>query len=208
MNERFQHVNKTPTVEIRKNSDGTKTLTGYAAVFDSLSEDLGGFREVIRKGAFDESLAENPDVSARIQHMGGLSTIGRTTNGTLRLSTDKKGLKYEVDLPDTSAARDIYALVSRGDIDKSSFAFSLRNDGDQPSQEWFCESDPPTRELLRVNLHDVAPVDGPAYMDTTVSARALEQAKKTHVPVPRKTDAELKAEYHAEIRERIAAFLK
>src|SRR5690606_39354727 len=51
--------------------------------------------EVIRPGAFDETLAEKPDVSARVQHQGGLMAIGRTTNGTLRLKTDKQGLQYE-----------------------------------------------------------------------------------------------------------------
>jgi HK97 family phage prohead protease len=128
-----------PAVEIRTGTDGGKTLVGYAAMFDSLSEDLGGFREIIRKGAFDATLASKPDVSARIQHAGGLNTIGRTTNGTLRLGVDKKGLKYEVDLPDTTAARDIHALVKRGDINKSSFAFSLRYDGDSTGERWVWE---------------------------------------------------------------------
>lgn len=208
MKEHFWGVNNTPAVEIRKEKDGVNVLVGYAAVYNSLSEDLGGFREIIREGAFDAALKEKPDVSARVQHQGGLSTIGRTTNGTLKLTSDDKGLRYEVKLPNTTAGRDIYELVQRGDIDKSSFAFSLRDEGDKAPEQWFFESDPPTRELLNLNLHDVAPVDGPAYSATTVSARALEQARAKVKPPELKTDTDLKTEYHAEVRERIAAFRK
>lgn len=157
-------------VEVRKADKGMQ-LFGYAARFDSLSENLGGFREVIRRGAFSRSLAESPDVSARIQHEGGMLTIGRTTNGSLRLKEDDNGLFYEVDLPNTGAGRDIFELVSKGYIDKSSFAFSLRDDGEQEPQRWHFDQDPALRELFNVNLHDVAPVDGPAYQQTSVSVR-------------------------------------
>jgi HK97 family phage prohead protease len=207
MAERFWGVNNAPEVEIRKAADGSTVLVGYAAIFNSLSEDLGGFREIIREGAFDQALAERPDVAARVQHMGGLSTIGRTTNGTLKLSVDDKGLRYEVTPPNTSAGRDIVELVSKRYINKSSFAFSLREDGDKPAENWFFESDPPTRELLNVNLYDVAPVDGPAYEATSINVRALEVARqKAPPPAPKKSDAELRAERLKENRERIAAF--
>jgi len=161
------------TVEVRSDWPTDKgdppVIEGYAAVFNSLSEDLGGFREIIRPGAFDEALADDAlDVSARVQHDGGLTTIGRTTNGTLRLSTDATGLRYEVDPPNTQAGRDIVALIRRGDINKSSFAFSLRDNGEL----WHWESEPATRELLNLNLYDVAPVDGPAYQRTTAEVRS------------------------------------
>ena len=172
MSEQERGIHTASTVEVRGDWPEDKgpppMIEGYAAVFNSLSEDLGGFREIIRQGAFDEALAkEDLDVSARVQHEGGLATIGRTVAGTLRLSTDATGLRYEVDPPNTTAGRDIVALIRRGDINKSSFAFSLRENGEL----WHWESEPPTRELLNLNLFDVAPVDGPAYQRTTAEVR-------------------------------------
>ena len=117
-------------------------------------------------------MASKPDVSARIQHEGGLMTIGRTTNGSLRIHEDKRGLFYEVTPPDTQAGRDIVELVRGGYIDRSSFAFTLRGDRESP-EKWHFDQEPPLRELLRLELHDVAPVDGPAYEATSVQARAL-----------------------------------
>jgi HK97 family phage prohead protease len=160
-------------ISIREDS-GKPTIVGYAAVFNSLSQDLGGFREIIRPGAFDKAIEEKQDVSARIQHQGGLTTIGRTANGTLKLSVDGRGLKYELTPPNTQAGRDIVELVRSGMIDKSSFAFTVREGGER----WVWESTPPVRELLSVDLYDVAPVDGPAYLDTSVSVRSFEQAKR------------------------------
>jgi ATP-dependent Clp protease protease subunit len=161
-------------IEIREKPGEMPIITGYAAVFGSKSYDLGGFVEVIAPGAFDEALSENPDVSARVQHQGGLGTIGRTTNNTLKLFADKKGLRYEVQPPNTQAGRDIIELVRRGDISKSSFAFTLRGDD---AQTWDWKASPPVRTLHRVDIHDVSPVDGPAYGDTSVSVRAFEEAK-------------------------------
>ena len=91
-------------LELRAKEGGGKTLTGYAAVFDSLSEDLGGFREIIKPGAFDRALKDKHDVRALVNHDNSL-LLGRTASGTLRLSTDERGLKYEIDMLDTTAAR-------------------------------------------------------------------------------------------------------
>jgi len=203
--DKFWATTSRPEVEIRKDSDGAPLLVGYAATFGHQSHDLGGFVETIHATAFNESLAENPDVSARVQHQGGLSTIGRTTNGTLKLSVDKKGLRYEVKPPNTGAGRDIVELIRRGDIDKSSFAFSLRGD---KGDSWDFSVEPPVRTLLNVNLFDIAPVDGPAYESTSVNVRALEaaraSAKTTVVPAP----PPQKAESLDHARERIAEFKK
>lgn len=160
-------------LRLRKISeDSPGTLEGYAAVFNSLSHDLGGFIERIMPGAFSRSLAENPDVSARIQHEGGLTTLARTTNGTLKLEEDNKGLRTRIVLPDTSAGRDVAELVRTGRMDKMSFAFTLRYDEGVLADAWYDNYDPPIRELRNVNLHDVAPVDGPAYEETSISIRA------------------------------------
>ncbi|HOA28127.1 MAG TPA: phage major capsid protein [Arachnia sp.] len=157
-------------IEVRADENGHPILSGYAAIYDSPSVDLGGFVEVVRRGAFDDHLRTKPDVVARVQHQGGLQVIGRTTNGTLRIWSDTRGLRYEVSPPDTQAGRDIVELVRRGDIDQSSFAFTLADW--EADQRWDFERQPALRELLRVQLHDVAPVSGPAYLATSVGLRA------------------------------------
>jgi uncharacterized protein len=154
---------------IRVDSKGRKRLEGHAAVFNSLSEDLGGFREIIKPGAFRNALATpGLDVSARIQHQGGWTTVGRTTNGTLELREDDTGLFYSAIPPFTGPGRDIITLVKEGYIDKSSFAFTVRDGG----ESWRFEADPVIRELHDINLHDVAPVDGPAYLATSATVRS------------------------------------
>jgi HK97 family phage prohead protease len=145
-------------------------------------------------------------VSARIQHQGGLQTIGRTTSGTLKITATKAGLKYEVKPPNTSAGRDIVELIRRGDISKSSFAFSLRGDPDT-AQSWDFTTAPPTRYLHRVNLHDVAPVDGPAYMDTSVGVRAFEQAKRAVETAPKVEPAPVPSDPKASVRETVSNHL-
>ena len=166
-----------PDLEIREKS-GKPKIFGYAAVFNKPSDDLGGFVEFIREGAFDNSLQDSPDVSARVQHEGGMTTIGRTTNGSLKLGTDERGLWYEISPPNTTVGRDIIELIRGGFIDKSSFAFTIRPGG----AEWDWETAPPTRWLTDLDLVDVAPVDGPAYSTTTAEVRSahkltLEQAQ-------------------------------
>lgn len=151
-------------------------IFGYAAMFNSLSHDLGGYREKIANNAFDRSLKEVQDgkrvVSLRVQHEGGLSTVGTTANGSLELGKDKIGLWYYAKtLPDTQAGRDTLTLVSGGYINKSSFAFSIPDKNKGVS--WDFNANPPVRTLLDVDLIDVAPVDGPAYEATSVEARNL-----------------------------------
>lgn len=160
-------------VEIREDGD-SKTITGYAAVYDSLSHNLGGFRETIKRGAFDRSIKEVSEgkrtVRARIQHDGGLNVVGTTSNGSLRLSSDSTGLKYEiVSPPNTQAGRDIVELVKGGYINKSSFAFMSNG----TKMKWDHSTSPPTVELLDIDLIDVAPVDGPAYEATSVAMRSI-----------------------------------
>lgn len=158
------------TVELR-DSDGLGVLVGYAAVFNKRSQNLGGFVEQVDPGAFAKSLADNVPVMARGNHNDDM-LLGTTWANTLRLEVDGTGLRYEVDLPDTSAGRDFRILAKRGDIKWSSFAFRTLED------DWgVTEHDFPLRTLRSVQLVDVAPVNSPAYLDTTVAARNLEAAK-------------------------------
>lgn len=160
-------------VELREDESGRPLIRGYAAVFNSLSHNLGGFVERIMPGAFDRTLREVAEgkrvVAMRVQHEGGLTTVGTTANGSLRLSVNKRGLLYEsLTLPDTTAARDLLELIRGGYITKSSFAFSVPS---RDGERWLLDKAPAIRELLDVDLYDVAPVDGPAYEASSVSAR-------------------------------------
>lgn len=149
--------------------DGRPQLRGYAAVYNQLSVDFGGWREIIRPGAFTETLAKGPDVRAVIDHQGGLMTIGRTRNGTLKLAEDEQGLRVQIDPPDTQAGRDVVTLVNRGDLNQMSFAFFTKADN------WLKTGEEQLRELLQVDIDggDVAVVTYPAYPQTSVAVRGL-----------------------------------
>jgi uncharacterized protein len=107
-------------------TDKPHRLVGLAAVYDSPSQDLGGFVEVIRKGAFTRSLQSNVrDPIALVGHQAE-KVIGRVSAGTLNLTDDSAGLRFEVTLPDTSAGRDLLVSVQRRDITGASFGFPCR----------------------------------------------------------------------------------
>lgn len=151
-------------VEARTRGD-KRLLGGYAATFLRYSSNLGGFVEQVGPTAFNHSRADGwPDVLARYNHDDNM-LLGTTGGGTLRLSLDDTGLDYEVDPPEARA--DVYELVARGDVRKSSFAFRVLPDGD----EWsVTDQNFPLRTLTNVQLVDVAPVNMPAYTTTTVGA--------------------------------------
>lgn len=153
-------------VELRAANDGN-TLVGYGAVFNRLSQNLGGFVERVDPAAFNKTLADKGQVFARFNHDSNM-LLGTTEAGTLRLMVDGTGLKYEVDLPDTTAGRDVAALAKRGDLSKSSFAFRTISDEWGETPEGF-----PMRTLTEVSLVDVAPVTDPAYRDTTTGLRSF-----------------------------------
>jgi HK97 family phage prohead protease len=107
--------------ELRATDNG-KTIAGYAAVFNDVADIGGSFREIIAPGAFKDTLGG--DVRALVDHDSG-RVIGRSTAGTLRLNEDDKGLKVEIDLPDTSDGRDLAVSLTRGDISGMSFGFRV-----------------------------------------------------------------------------------
>lgn len=146
-------------------------LEGYAALFNSSSDDLGGFTEVIRPGAFKRSLAGSPDVFA-LYHHDSRHVLGRTTAGTLRLEEDAKGLRFSIDVAPTAIGRDVLVSVGRGDIRGASFAFIAKED------RWIRGNDGMIRELIDLDLLDVTITPTPAYPETEVARRGLEQAGK------------------------------
>lgn len=172
------------TLEFREADEGA-SISGYAAMFNDETVIGGGpwgFREVILPGAFDEAIKAD-DVRALFNHNPDI-LLGRTESKTLRLKADKKGLHYDVDLPDTAAAKDVRTLIKRGDVSGSSFAFRVEQDDDE---QWdYSEVKNgrlPLRKIVRARLYDVSPVTYPAYPSTSVSARskALQQPNgETH----------------------------
>lgn len=152
-------------------TDG-RTFTGYAAVFDSPSEDLGGFREVIAPGAFAASIRQKKnDVKAFVNHDWGRLLATRAAK-TLSLAEDGYGLRAEMKLPDTQDGRDIATLTARGDIHAMSFGF-------QPIDVEIMDGGKMQR-LKEVRLLEVSPVTAwPAYRATTASVRHL--AELVHV---------------------------
>jgi len=142
-----------------------RKLEGYAAVFDQEAR-IGGFTEVIRRGAFRETLGDGHDVLGLVDHDAS-RVLGRTRSGTLRLSEDSRGLQFEIgDLPNTTAANDALELVRSGNAGGASFAFRLRRDG----EHWEGRK----RELRAVDLLEVSVVSGwPAYEGTSVAARSM-----------------------------------
>lgn len=158
-------------VETRGEGDAAKpVIRGYAAVFDKMSEDLGGFREKISKGAFVETI-KSADVRALWNHDPNYP-LGRNGAGTLRLSEDSKGLLIEIDPPETTYANDLMISMRRGDVSQMSFGFFVRD------EEWGKVDGENVRTLRKVELFDVSPVTFPAYPDTSVAVRSLGEWKK------------------------------
>lgn len=166
--------NLTHVVNIEERADGKKVITGYAAVFYDPSnpgtqyELSRNTQERISPRAFDAVLAGNSDVIAAFNH-DPARVLGRRSSGTLRLSKDAVGLRYEVDVnPSDPEAQSVVAKISRGDLGGSSFAFSVASGG----QRWADEGGMRVRSLENVHLYDVGPVTNPAYGAATTGLRA------------------------------------
>lgn len=151
-------------IDVRAGAD-VQTVAGYAAVFNSITDIGGYFREQIAPGAFDSALSA--DVRALFNHDTGL-VLGRTTASTLRLAQDSHGLAVEIDMPDTALARDLTVSMKRGDITGMSFGFMVTK------QTWDETGDTPLRTIGAVDLFEVSIVTFPAYADTEVAVRALD----------------------------------
>lgn len=157
------------------------TIRGYAAVYNSDSEWMGGFYEQIARGAFDDVL--DNDTRAYFNHDENL-LLGRVSSGTLRIGTDARGLYYEVDLPNTSYANDLVELMKRGDVNQSSFAFLIERD------RWEERDGKTYRIIEKVSrLLDVSPVSQPAYESAT-----SELVTRNNTPISEGAEVEAKAE--------------
>lgn len=155
--------------EIREVQDGFR-FKGYAAVFNSLSHDLGGFKETVVPGAFSRSLKENPDIRFLYNHDPS-KILGRTPR-TLTVNEDSRGLAVDAQLPNTSYGRDLAESLSRGDISQMSFRFRVKDDS------WEQRDGTTVRSLKDVNLVEVSAVTFPAYeaAEGTLEERQLDTA--------------------------------
>jgi hypothetical protein len=160
-------------LEIRAEGEGPKKIVGYAAVFDSLSEPMWGFREKIQKGAFAASIPKD-DIRALWNHDPNF-VLGRNRAGTLKLEEDEKGLRIEITPPGAEWAQGLMESIQRGDVSQMSFGFSTQ-------KEAWDETDPANivRTLVQVRLYDVSPVTYPAYTETSVNVRTAEEIAKDH----------------------------
>lgn len=173
----------TGAVELRAAGDNARPMVrGYAAVFGKSSDNLGGpyyqVFEIIEPGAFDDVLKD--DVRALFNHDANL-ILARSKNGTgtLTLGVDQTGLFYEFESPDTTAGRDLQVSLARGDVDQSSFAFSITQDGQKWQEVTEAGVTVATRTIKKVSrLYDVSPVTYPAYPDASAALRSLDQHRQ------------------------------
>ena len=159
-------------------------IEGYAAVFNSDSEDMG-FVERIKPGAFKDALKRS-DARALFNHDPNF-ILGRQSNGTLDLKEDKTGLFMSVQPPDTQLIRDmVLTPIERGDITQQSFGFTIEADS------WDgLDTESPVRTIEKVReLFDVSPVTYPAYPDTQVALRSLKRARSESSPTTAGSDSD------------------
>lgn len=154
------------TFKLEASSAKEGKLRGHAAVYNEWSPMMQGFRERIADGAFNRAIAEKQDVRALWNHNSDL-VLGRTTNGTLELKSDEKGLSVDITPPDTTWGKDARTSIERGDVDQMSFQFRCKKD----EWEYDEETDIVSRTLVDVDLFDVSPTTFPAYEGTGIDAR-------------------------------------
>jgi HK97 family phage prohead protease len=185
--------------ELREEGDGM-TFVGYAAKFNSPSEDLGGFIETIEPGAFRRSLRSRNDVKLLVNHDTG-RVLASSRSGTMKLYEDETGLRVEASLPNTSDGRDMAELLKRGDLNKMSFGFAVQKDS------W--NNEMTERTLKSVRLFEVSIVAFPAYNATEAIVRSLDKAaKRASVDADQLADAVLKLEEGADLSDSEAELIK
>lgn len=163
-------TNSTPVV-----SPDSRTVEGYAVVFNSQSEDLG-FYETINPSAITEDVLKRSDTFCLFNHdQDKVLARSKYGTGSLQLQLDEQGLKYTFTAPNTDLGDELLEYLRRGDIDSSSFAFTVSTD--EGSEVWTTGTDGRQyREILKIDeLHDVSPVWNPAYTSTSVSQRTLDK---------------------------------
>lgn len=158
-------------------SNDNRHIEGYAIVFNSLSNDLGGFREIIEQGAITDELIKNSDILCLMNHDIKRGVLARSYQGrgSLKLDIDEHGLHYSFESPKTDLGDEVLEGIRRGDISKCSFAFVCGEDNWTKD-----ENGEYIRRVKKIkNLYDVSLVYHPAYEETEVKAdtRGLDELK-------------------------------
>lgn len=193
------------SIEFRAPEEESRAVEGYGAVFNSFSEDLGGFREVIAPGAFD-GVIERSDCSALLNHDNSRGILARCRkgSGSLKLSVDEHGLRFDFDAPKTALGDECLEYLRRGDADQCSFAFTVKEDSWRKLDDGMYE-----RTINAFDrLFDVSILTcQPAYAATTVSCRSFEEAKakiEAEEEEARKAEEERLAQEQREAEEKAA----
>lgn len=190
--------------EIRAIED-SRTVEGYALVFNSLSEDLGGFREQIDPEAMEGMIAAS-DIFALLNHSNERGVLARSKYGvgSLELEVDEKGLKYRFEAPKTSLGDEVLEYLKRGDISQSSFAFTVDSD------QWDKQEDGSYIRTIKKfhRLYDVSPVFTPAYSATSVACARfaeIQEADRKALEEAKAEEERLAEQKEKEERERLEA---
>jgi uncharacterized protein len=162
------------TIEVRESENGTRTISGYAVKWEMKSHTMGywrRFKEQFKRGAFTDSLTADDQLALWSHDYS--QVLGRTKNGTLRLFEDDIGLRFELELPNTTLGNDAYETIKRGDVDGVSFGFQMQK------EEWDeTDRDNIIRSVIKAKLVEISPVAFPAYPDSQVSARSKDPYKE------------------------------
>jgi HK97 family phage prohead protease len=183
----------TTQIELRDDTADGMTFTGYASVFNSPSEDLGGFIEYVAPGAFKRSLQSRNEIKLLWNHDTG-EPLASLRGGTMQLVEDRQGLKVTATLPNTTRGRDVAELLRTKVIDSMSFGFNVIRDA------W--SGDGKTRTLESVRLSEVSIVSFPAYTSTTATVRSAPTINPDEL-----ADALLKLESGEELDEAQASLI-
>lgn len=146
-------------IQTRSEDNEPLKVSGYAAIFNSRTSIGDYFDEMIAPGAFEKTLKDNDDIRALFNHDWNV-VLGRTKAGTLTLSEDERGLKFDLELPNTTAGRDLAESMERGDINQCSFGFYATE------ETWDYSSEPALRTVNEAELYEISVVSIPAYDDT------------------------------------------
>ncbi len=169
-NNRESRILRAAEARATKRSDGSFEVVGYAAKFNVVSHDLGGFVERIAPGAFARAISDKQDVTFLWMHRRE-TLMARTASGTLTLSEDANGLAFVANICDCSDGRDLFQRMSRNDVNAMSFTFRAVRDS------WDFAGPVPVRTLIDNDLFDVSAVDVGAYPETELGLRSLADAR-------------------------------
>lgn len=170
---------------IEKRDDSQDKLSGYAIVFNSLSEPIFGlFKERIMHGALERTLKQDDQLC--LWGHDSKYVVGRKSANTLDLIVDEKGLYFEVTPPKAGWARDLVESVHRGDIKQMSFGFNVYDERWLQDKETIKEHGMPIREILGLDLYEISIVSFPAYTQSSVRNNINGNDEDIYVPTPPK----------------------